>query len=136
MPKRKRKYKNSFGLSLKQQPWNVIVWLTVLGLLLPIATALGLTQGLNVFIVPSVWFGVRCIWVLVVAFRWAANPVWMLTIAGGIYGILTVISQQVHWEDNTDVRFPEAAAVIIANLAAGAFFGLCAKYIQQLRTHQ
>ena len=122
--------------SFKQQPWKVICLMVALALLWPLSKAFGLTDDLPLTYVVAGWFAIRAIWILIVVFRWVGDPVWTLTLASGIYGLITVIPQQINMEASAQGRVAGAVANVVSMLIVGVLLGVIAKFFQRLHTNR
>ena len=122
--------------SFKQQPWMLISCMVALGLLWPLSKALGLTDGLEPALIAGGWLAIRAVWVLVVVFRWVGDPIWTLTLTSGIYGLVTVIPQEISMDAGAQGRVAGAAANVISMLVVGFLLGVIAKFFQRLHTNR
>ena len=122
--------------SLLQQPWQLITWMALLGVLWSVVQIAGLTDGWSEVVTVTIWMSIRALWILLVVFRWVGDPIWTMVLTSGLYGWASVIPQQIHWDDTGASRIVTAVATIVTSVIFGFLLGIIAKLFQRIHTNR
>lgn len=124
--------------------WGLIIVLAALGLIRPLLSIADVYQVLGTPWTPVIATAlIAALWVGVVVVTRAPNPLVTLLAAGGLYGVLAILLQQIIWNlflGGAPEEAPSSApilvvswvAIVVTNVIWGAFLGLVALGIRRL----
>ncbi|MFC4003304.1 hypothetical protein ACFS2C_16025 [Prauserella oleivorans] len=121
--------------------WRLVVALTVVALLRPIASITGVSDALGKPATPIILtVAISVVWILVAGLGRARDPLLTLVATGLVYALASlvlsaVLSPMMHGELQGPLANPAAIVPLFAvNAAWGAACGLCALGLRRLRS--
>jgi hypothetical protein len=122
----------STGNILLELPWTLIVVLGAVGLVRPILSILGVSEGLP-WVSILATLVIMAIWIGVVVLRRVPHPFATLVFVGGMYGVLAMVLNVAIQGDFSKLPMAAIVAIPVTNMIWGAISGFIAVAIQRMQ---